>query len=887
MASSTGRPPQRPAGTTPVRVSATPRAGGTAGTPRPAAAKTATTSTRPAGATGARPASIAPAGTAKAGATKASATKTGRATAGTAKGATSGAAARTAAGGSGKGSGKGGGGGRGFFNYPRRGKGPIRRWLPSWRFLLGSFLTAIALVCGIVIAAYVGLKVPTPGDVTLPQSSTVLYGTGQTMTIFADQDREVIPGADIPQHVRDAVVSAEDRSFYDNSGIDPRGIARAFIGNVKATINGGRITGGSTITQQYVERYYTGETIDGYAGKFKEMLLAVKIDRQEKKEDILANYLNTIYLGRGAYGIEVAAQKYFGVSTGDLTVSQAALIAGIIPAPSAWDPQKNPEKAEERWNYVLDGMVSEGFLPKAERDQQTFPETIPYEQTNRKSGPQGYLIDMVERELAALPEPITREDLDSGGLTVRTTIDASLQEMAVQAVAEMPADAAPNLKKSVVTVDVTNGGYLAVYGGADFLESQFNSATMDVAQAGSTFKPFTLMAALEQGKTLKDTYDGNNNKFFPAENYTGRNFSNRSFGRVNLEKATQDSINTAYLELNEELGPQATVDTAVRAGIPAESPDLTPVLTNVLGVASVHPVDIARAYTTFAAEGTPRRTHIVASVTKKVDGEDATVYTADTTPIEPVFTPENTAELTYALTQVVENGSGETAKELGVPVAAKTGSTNDNKAAWFAGYTPEFVTVVSMFQVGPNGEQESITPFGGYREVTGATVPADLWTSYMGRVLEGREVKEFPERPAPPAPTRTPAPTQEPTEEPSPATGVVPDGLVGSTRDAAAGAIAAAGLTPAVSEQFDASPAGTVLAVNPGTGTEVPLGSTVTIVVSAGPEPAPVPPAPEPTPTAVPPPAPEPTPEPEPEPEPPAPEPSVPTAEPPAAGGTG
>lgn len=870
MASSTGRPPQRPAGTTPVRVSATSRATGTpgtpgaAGTPRPAAATTATAASAP-GARGAKT---------TAGSKATTATKT---TAGTKSVAGSKAAKKGAATKAGAGSGKGGkGGGKRFFNYPRYGKGPIRRWLPSWRFLLGSFLTMIALVCGIVIAAYVGLKVPTPSDVTLPQSSTVLYGTGQTMTVFADQDREVIPGADIPQHVRDAVVSAEDRSFYDNSGIDPRGIARAFIGNIQATINGGRITGGSTITQQYVERYYTGETIDGYAGKFKEMLLAVKIDRQEKKEDILANYLNTIYLGRGAYGIEIAAQKYFGVSTGDLTVAQAALIAGIIPAPSAWDPQKNPEKAEERWNYVLDGMVSEGFLTKAERDEQTFPETIAYEQTNRKQGPQGYLIDMVERELAALPEPITREDLDSGGLTVRTTIDAGLQEMALQAVADMPPDAAPNLRKSLVTVDPETGGYLAVYGGADFLESQFNSATMDVAQAGSTFKPFTLMAALEDGKTLKDTYDGNNNKFFPAENYTGRNFSNQSFGRVTLEKATQDSINTAYLELNEELGPQATVDAAVRAGIPEGSIDLMPVLSNVLGTASVHTVDIARAYTTFAAGGEKKSTHIVASVTKKVDGEDAVVYTANTSTGEQVFTPENTAELTYALTQVVQNGSGTTAKELGVPIAAKTGSTNDNKAAWFAGYTPKFVTVVSMFQVGPNGEQESITPFGAYanKEITGATAPADLWTDYMGRVLEGRDVEQFPERPAPPTPTWTPPPT--PTEEPEPTTALVPDGLVGSSRDAAANAITAAGLTPAVTEQFDVNPAGTVIGVNPGSGAEVEPGSTVTIIVSAGPEPAAPPPAPEPTPdpTTEPPPEPEPTEQPTEEP--------APTTEPPA-----
>ena len=881
MASSTGRPQQGPSGTTPVRVSATSRATGTPGAARPAAApaagaKGATTPQR--AATSARPGSIPPAAAGKtspartaASARTSTATKTGAATTARTSAKSGAAAGGKGAAGAGSG-GKGGGGGRRrFFNYPRYGKGPIRRWIPSWRFVLGAILTGIALVCGIVIAAYVSLAVPTPDSVTLPEKSTVYYATGEPMTVFADQDREIIPGDQIPQHVRDAAVAAEDRSFYDNSGIDPKGLTRAFIGNVKAALGDGRVTGGSTITQQYVERYYTGETTTSYAGKFKEMLLAVKIDRQEKKEDILANYLNTIYLGRGAYGIQVAATKYFGIPASELTVSQGALIAGIIPSPSNWDPQSNPEKAQERWKYVLDGMLAEGFLTQAEYDEAsaTFPETIPYEQTNRKEGPQGYLIDMVERELAALPEPITREDLDSGGLTVRTTIDYGIQSMAVDSVNAMPQDSAPNLKKSVVTVDSTTGGYLAVYGGADYLASQFNSATMDVAQAGSTFKPFTLMAALQKGKTLKDTFDGNSPKVFrDYDNYKATNFADTSYGRVSLEKATQDSINTAYLELNDEIGPQLTVDAAVAAGIPADSVDLDPVLSNVLGTASVHPVDIARAYTTFSTNGESRTPHIVATVTKKVDGEDAVVYTANTT-AERKFTPENTAELTYALTQVVEKGSGKAASELGVPIAGKTGSTNENKSAWFVGYTPQFVTVVSLFQSGPNGEQESITPFGGYRNVTGATVPADLWTDYMGKVLAGRPVLEFPERPSPPKPTATPTPTPEPTTEPpAPTTGLVPDGLVGSSADAASGAIAAAGLTPSVSEQFDASAPGTVISITPGSGSEVPLGSTVAVVVSKGPEPAPepAPTTPAPAPSPEPPSAPEPTTEPEPEP---------------------
>ena len=721
-------------------------------------------------------------------------------------------------------------------------------------------LTLGALVCGVVIAAYVSIDVLDPDDIALPQRSTAYYSDGTTeLASFASQDRTVIPFEDIPKVVQHAVVAAEDRTFYENSGIDVKGLGRAAIGNVKAVFTGGKKTGGSSITQQYAERFYTDGTTTDYVGKFKEVLMAIKIDREQSKDLILTNYLNTIYFGRGAYGIESAAQKYFGVSASDLTLSQAALIAGVIPSPTNWDPRVNEAKAQERWAYVLDGMVRGGWITQEERDAQVFPTTIEYTQTNTLGGQTGYLVEMVKAELES-KAGITEAELNSGGLRIVTTIDKEMQDAAVAAVEALPEDAPENLSTSIVTIDADTGGYLAVYGGKDYIAKQYNSATQGQAQAGSTFKPFTLMAGLEAGKTLKDTFDGNSPKKFG--NAEINNFGSVNWGRVTLEKATEQSINTAYVALNEEVGPEATVDVATRAGIPTETTDLLPVLSNVLGTASVHPVDMAAAYTTFATNGQTRTPHIVAEVTEGTDARYTPALSS-----EQVFTPDNTAEVTYALTKVVEEGSGKTVKSLGVPVAGKTGTSNDNKSAWFVGYTPKYVTAVALYQSGPNGEQESITPFGKYvlSGITGSTIPADLWTDYMGTVLDGKEVLQFPARAkatAKPTPTPTPTvepteeptvePSEEPTEEPEQTSVAVPSGLVGRSEADVRAALLAAGLNPSVTSRHDAQAKGTVVSVSPGAGAEVAAGSTVTVVVSKGPDPATVTPSTTPSPSPSP-----------------------------------
>lgn len=777
--------------------------------------------------------------------------------------------ARPAAGASAAGN---GGRRRRLIDYPRAGKSGVRRWLPSWRLVLGTFLTFVFLGVGFVVAAYTTTTIPAPQDMVHAQATTVYYADGETvMGRFAIENREIVDFATLPEHVGLAVVAAEDQTFFENSGIDPVGMVRALWNNVRY----GTKQGGSTLTQQYAERYYQGTTRD-YVGKFREALLAVKIAQTQPKDEILGNYLNTIYFGRGAYGVQAAAQAYFRTDAKDLTVEQAALLAGVIPAPSRFDPRVEPEQAERRWNYVLDRMVADGYLEQAEREDMEFPKVRKHRQSDTYAGPQGYLLDMVRRELVER-SPLTEDDVDTAGLRIVTTIDPAMQEAAVAAIDELPEDTPERLRTAIVTLDATDGAILALYGGPDYLERQQNAVTQDIAQAGSTFKPFTLVAALEEGIGLRTTYNGNSPAFvegFPEDRGV-RNFGNTSFGTVDLVRATAMSVNTAYAELNVEIGPEKARDVAIRAGLPEDTQDLLDNPANVLGTAAPHPIDMASAYATFAAGGMHHDWFIVRQAQYLSGG---TVYEG-AQPGERVFAADVMADATYAMTQVVEAGSATKVKALGRPVAGKTGSSTDNLSAWFVGFTPQLATAVAMYQPDEAGNPESITPFGGYSEITGGTVPTDVWTSYMGVALEAYEIADFPPRAdVGTSPSPSTSPSEEETEdededeqddEEREKRPRVPTGLEGMTQADATAQLRNAGFDVAVVEAYSSQVAkGRVISVSPAGGRRADPGSTVTITVSLGPEPRPDPttPPPSPDPSPTPPPAPDPSPTPPPEP---------------------
>ncbi|WP_156159115.1 transglycosylase domain-containing protein [Demequina gelatinilytica] len=669
----------------------------------------------------------------------------------------------------GSGSGSGGSGGKG-----KGGKGDQPRWkkilkITGLSMLVALFVT-IAAGAILMMVIYSKLEVPAASDVALAQSSTVYWSNGTTeMGKVGEVDREIIDCADLNDYTSYAVVAAEDRTFYTNPGIDFAGTARALY---KTVVQGDK-QGGSTITQQYVERYYVGETTTDIPGKIKEALLALKVDQEQSKDEVLCNYMNTIYLGRGAYGIEAAAQAYFGKPAAELTLSESAMIAGVIPAPSAWDPRVSPAKAEQRWNYVLDGMVTTGFITQAERDDQEFPETIEYGATNTFGGTDGYLLRTALDEAVGHLD-LTQEELEMGGYQIITTFRRDDQKAVVKAVKDMPDDHADNLKVAATTVDARTGAVTGMYGGPDYLTVQRNAVTQDVAQAGSTFKPFAMIAALSNGYSLDTTFLSNSDMVIDGFENPVRNYGGTDYGYIDMVEATKRSVNTYYVQLGEAVGPQTVMDTAITAGLPEDTLGLNAEPSNVLGAASPTAAQMAHAYTTIASGGMEKESYTVKEIIGP-DGEPVYIHRDDS---QRVFSKDVMADTTYAMQQVVQGGTGWKAAELGRPLAGKSGTSNENKSAWFIGFSPQIVGVVSMYQVGEDGSVESITPFGGYQSMTGGSVPLDIWVEMMGTVLDRFEVEEFPDRadvgtelttsPSPePSETVSEEPSASPTPEPS------------------------------------------------------------------------------------------------------------------------
>lgn len=610
------------------------------------------------------------------------------------------------------------------------------------RIGIGILITILMMVIlGSVgfMLAYASVTVPKPGEFAMAQKTTVFYSDGETeLGTFAEIDRTIIDTSTIPDYVGKAVIASEDRTFYTNSGIDLKGVARAFINNVR----GGSLQGASTLSQQYVERYYL-DTTTSIPGKIKEALLALKINRQQSKEEILENYLNTIYFGRGAYGVEEASLKYFGHPATDLTLSESAMLAGIIPAPSAWDPAVDPDMAQARFDRVLKHMVEDGWITQEEADNTVFPETIDPQSETSMTGWKGHLMQQIRSEFESRAG-ITPEQLDSGGYVIVTTLDKDLQNFAVEAVNELPDDHNAGLQVALSSINPANGEILAEFAGADYQERQSNSVTQDRAMAGSTMKSFGLIAYMQAGGTIEDMYNGNS-PLQITDKRTGEvtpplsNYGDYSFGYVNMIRATALSINTPFVEMNNEMGPGKTREAAVKLGLPEDTLGLDDTIRNILGSASPHNLDLTRAYATIASGGLRSTPHIIKEVTR-YDGEQ--IYQGPTS-TERVFDSEIISAALPGMQASAQWGSGEKAGIIGRPVLAKTGSSEENRSAQFAGAIPQLATVVSMYQIGENGNEVSITPFGGEYEVTGSTWPGTVWQSYMLKAIDKYEVADF------------------------------------------------------------------------------------------------------------------------------------------------
>ena len=602
----------------------------------------------------------------------------------------------------------------------------------------------VVVLVGLAIAAFAiavaRTSVPSPNEVAKSEATIVFWSDGVTeLGRLGDATRRSVDLADIPLPVQQAVLAAEDRSFYEHGGVSPVGLVRALVNNLR----GGSIQGGSTITQQYAKNAYLTQE-RSWERKAKELLLAFKLETVVSKESILNDYLNTIYFGRGAYGVEAASIAYFGKPASELGVEEGAVLASIIRSPNGLAPEKNLPALKARWSSVLDAMVDQGWLTPADRQGARFPEISAMKAANRLGGQTGFLLNAVTSELVDLGFDET--EIQRGGLRITSTFDRGAQTAAQQAVRRAgPKTGTEGLRIGLASVRPGTGEVVAMYGGRDFIADQINNATQPFAQAGSTFKPFALAAATEAGITLKSVWNGASPS--TIQGYTLTNYGDKSFGDVTLVKATELSINTAYVNLEATIGVPAVADAALRAGIPTSTPGLglgNLNLTFVLGTASPSGLDVANAYATFAAQGVRATPTFI----REVRGPNSGLLYARTPRLAKAFSPDVANTVSYALLRVVRNGTAFAARSIDRPAAAKTGTTDDNKSAWFAGYTPDLATAVLMAKEDSSGLPVSLSGTGGLRTVTGGSFPADIWSMYMKNALADTPVRDFPPPPA-------------------------------------------------------------------------------------------------------------------------------------------
>ncbi|TDQ53580.1 transglycosylase domain-containing protein [Actinorugispora endophytica] len=646
------------------------------------------------------------------------------------------------------------------------GKKPKRKKPLWWRVTRVGLVAALVMVVAVVggfTYFYSVIQVPdaTQAD-AVAEGSTFYYADGETVLTERGVNREPVSLDEVPEHVQNAILSAENRGFWDEPGVSVSGTARA----VWSTVTGKQVQGGSTITQQMVRNYYEGLSQDQtLERKLKEIIISLKVDRSKDKEWILEQYLNTIYFGRNAYGIQAAAEAYYHKDVGDLTPDEAAFLAAAIQQPTKFgfaDSDTTPEM-ENRWEYVVGGLVDMESITPAEAGEYEFPK--PEKERPQDgidlSGYKGYMFQQAMDELADLG--YTEDNINRGGFEIVTTFDRDLMDAAKEAVeSTVPVDDLPEgVRVGLSAVDPATGEVVAFYGGKDYFENQYDSAFLGTAQAGSAMKPYVLAAALRSGLSLNTMVDGTGPRTIAGS--TVQNAGNAPGGGMNLIQATTVSNNLGFIDLAERVGLEEVAQTAYDMGLPEDTIDLVPVLP--LGVNSVSPTNQAGGYATFANGGEHVETHVVRSILNR-EGEDERPEVER----NRVLTEEQAADATYAMRQVVTSGTG-TSANFGLPAAGKTGTTDSSVAAWFVGYTPQFSSAVGIY----SGDNQ---PFSvpGWGALSGGTLPATVWRAFMQKAMEGEEYKDFPQpsfggtthnwAPAPPPEPETPVEGDGTGEEP-------------------------------------------------------------------------------------------------------------------------
>ncbi|MFD1251229.1 transglycosylase domain-containing protein [Nocardioides ginsengisoli] len=683
---------------------------------------------------------------------------------------------------------------------PRTWKQRIKR-LALWSLITGLVLALLGV--GAFFVAYKSIDIPNPNQQFLTETTQVFYADGKSqLGQFAIQKRDSISYDEMPQTIKDAVVASENRTFWTDNGLDPKGILRAAFSNAQ----GNATQGASTITQQYVKILYLTQERT-WKRKVKEAILSLKIKNTLSKKQILEGYLNTIYFGRGAYGIQSAAQAYFGRDAKNLTLRQSVVLAAVLNNPTLYDPANGDAakaRLADRFDRIVKGMQSMKTITADEAAkalEQGLPKFPKIKQTTQYGGQRGHVLTMVRKELLRLG--FSEQEINGGGLRVTTTFTRKAMNAAAAGVAEeRPEGFGPKqLHVAVASVEPGTGAVRGIFAGQDYLQSQLNWAVAG-GQAGSTFKPFALAAGLKAGFELKDTFDGNSPYYLPGGGRPFENEANHAYGKVDLIKATEESINTAYIDLTLAIpgGPAKIIATANAMGLPPAKPANPPygypsssagldANTGVsLGSATVSPINMANGYATIANRGEAADAYIIEKV---VDRNGIVKYNHKVT-THRAISEGISDDVGYALQQVVKTGTGAKTLSLGRPAAGKTGTATNGKgevsSAWFVGYTPQLSTAVMYVRGKGNEELKGWLPsyFGG-------TYPALTWAAVMKQALDGDPVESLPpaawvkgtppssgHEPAPPPPpkkTKQPKPTkttQTPTVPTAPTTPTAP-----------------------------------------------------------------------------------------------------------------
>ncbi|MFE6834746.1 transglycosylase domain-containing protein [Streptomyces sp. NPDC057705] len=666
----------------------------------------------------------------------------------------------------------------------------IRRFF-TWKKILGTFLGAILLLMAAAIVLYFSVDEPTdPNKQATLQSNTYRYSDGSIMARTGDTNREIVPIDKIPEDVRTAFIAIENKSFYSDRGIDVMGVARGLFN----TATGKGKAGGSTITQQYVKNYYLTQD-QSATRKLRELVISLKVDQRMEKDDVLVGYLNTNFYGRNAYGIQAAAQAFYGVDSDKLTLEQGAYLAAVIQAPSQYDlataGPNGTRLVNIRFNAVLDNMVEMGKLDPAKRKTMTLPPPIKPKPRPGMDGQKGYLVQAANDELNK--QNITDAQIAAGGWTITLNVDKAKQaalEKAVDDELESKLDRKDtkgrpqdqSVQAGATSVDAKTGAIVAMYGGQGLTEKSESNALRKDYQPGSTFKPIVLASALENGSKTQDgkpitpnsLYDGTSKRQVVGSKipFNPQNQDNRNFGdpMMTVQEATDFSVNSVYAQMIVDVKPPNVKKTALalgmvdREGWPEDRPAMA------LGTMTASTVEMAGVYASFDNHGKKVTPTIVKSASHK----------------EREFTPQQaigsqaisrkTADtVTKVLQGVVndEGGSGNKVRSSSYEAAGKTGTSESNFSGWFTGYTPELVTVVAMFGEEPGTHtQVTLTGTAGLGRAGGSSFPASIWKAYTLAALKGADTGKFDtsdaEMGAVQAPSRSASPTPTTSQSSSP-----------------------------------------------------------------------------------------------------------------------